>query len=111
MATLLDVAAFAPLEWLCSHFHIEFELFGGAVTRLIERTGGAEPTPDNAREIDLFALAPGVADLDLSHSGSAELTEEIVQALLDKIPTAECLRWQVRSASEWAIYRTASYFN
>jgi hypothetical protein len=108
MATLLDIPAFTPLASLCNRFRVEFELFGGAVARLIERTAGAEPTSDNVKGIDLFALAPGFADLDLSHSGSETSNEQIVQAVLDEIPNAECVRWQLRSATEWAIYRTAA---
>lgn len=111
MVTLLDIPAFTPLRPLCNRFRIDFELYGGAVARLIEHIGGAEPTLDNLRNVDLFTLAPGFADLDVTHTGPPELSGEIVRTILDEIPNAECVRWELRSRSEALIYRTAAYFN
>jgi hypothetical protein len=110
-ASLLDIPAFKPLGRLCNEFAIDFELFGGAVHRLIQKTGGAAPTRDNVSNIDLFDLSLPFSDFDLSHSGAPSLNAEIQSAILDVMPNSECFRWDLRSRSQWAIYRTAAHHN
>jgi hypothetical protein len=101
------VEALRPLEKVCRDFKINFELFGGAVTRIERRF--IEDTQSGSTSI--FDLAGPFNDLDLSHSGSPDLNTDLQIAVLSNVPNAECIRWDIRSSVEWSAYREAAQFN
>lgn len=106
-ASLLDVEALKPLEKVCRDFKIDFELFGGAVTRIEKRI--IEGTKSGISSI--FDLAGPFSDLNLSHTGPPSLNPDLQIAILSTVPNAECVRWDIRSGAECSVYREAAPFN
>jgi hypothetical protein len=89
---LYEIKPLNELESLAKRFAGEFTLFGGSVFRYL-RARADDPTGS----IDLFQISPFTADVDLLHSGGAELDGRIREAIQREVYAAECFRWRLRS--------------
>jgi hypothetical protein len=93
---LHDVVGLEPLERIAREHDVDIIARGGLARRLFTL---AVREPDVTAP-DLFDLLPFTADIDLTHTGAAELTSRIMRAIRQAVPMAECFRWELRSAAE-----------
>jgi hypothetical protein len=93
---LHDVAGLEPLEQVAREYDVDIIASGGLARRLFTR----DVREPEITAPDLFDLVPFTADIDLTHTGASELTQQVMRAIREAVPMAECFRWELRSAAE-----------
>src|ERR1700731_1417083 len=93
--SLAEVPGLEPLADVCREFDVEITAHGSLVRRLYRKnvTFG-RPLPD------LFELTPFLSDIDLKHTGSSKQTAAIRDAILARVQSSECFRWDIRSEAD-----------
>lgn len=105
--SLFDVAELAELASIERDLNVRFTLRGGIVRRFV----ADRIIHSKASERDLCSLTPFSADIDLTHSGKPETTPAILAAIHERIPLAECVRWEIRSEAEDAVFAATRSHN
>lgn len=106
----VDLRAIPSLEPLCQiadELKIEIVLHGGTASRLAMYLSYREDKPS------IFDLVPFTSDVDLDHSGPANLTTAVMRAIEEKVPFASWFRWSINDgerAQAAAINRALSTF-
>src|SRR5688572_16128367 len=101
MLSLGQVPGLERLPEVCEEFDVEITAFGSVVRRLAQHliTKPKYPLPD------LFRLAPFLSDIDLHHTGKADHTEQIREAILSRVPYSEYFRWEIFSTADLQSFR------
>jgi hypothetical protein len=95
---LHELPPFACFEGLARDFGVDFTLRGGAAARAamyLEYRPG--------EDFDLFDVAPFTSDIDLRHSGEAQLTPLIRDAIRERVPFASWCRWSLLDGEKSAL--------
>lgn len=106
--SLHDFPPFAALNDIARRLEVDITIFGGAASR-----AAMYRAYHPQREIDLFDLVPFSSDIDLMHSGDAELTPKIRVEIADHVPFATWCRWAIldsEAANRARANRDASTF-
>jgi hypothetical protein len=103
--SLAQIPALAELEEVCEEFDVEITAFGSVVRRLANFLLEL-PSASEDKLPDLFQLVPFLSDIDLRHSGNAEQTPAVRDAILSRIPYSECFRWDICSEADSEVFRT-----
>ena len=78
--SLREIPAFAPLARVADQLGIDLLLFGSVASRAaILSAAGGLPT-------DLFELCEHASDIDIAHTGTAEVTAKVCSAIADQYP-------------------------
>jgi hypothetical protein len=106
--SLADVPGLAGLAEVADRFGVDITAHGSVLRHLVSRASGGSirstvgdyfvATPEAG--LQLFDLTPYAADIDLIHSGPDSLTDRLYDEILNTVPSAECFRWQLISATE-----------
>jgi hypothetical protein len=84
------------IERIARRYNVSIRLRGGVVFRYL--LSNRRPS-DKGEHVDLFGLTPFTADVDLTHSGHPDLTQRLLDAILDEGQASECFRWELRADS------------
>jgi hypothetical protein len=104
---LHDVAGLEPLQQIARNFEVVLAARGGVARRAYAHQLLRPDAPDP----DLFDLTPFTSDIDLTHSGDASKTAEIMRAVYAGVPFAECFRWELKAVPEDDLAQRASAYN
>lgn len=98
IGSIWDINQFAPLEEVSRRHKITFTLRGGVAFRLALMQQRAPL--EQQRTIDLFKLVRFTSDIDLIHTGSPDLTTNVLDDILSTVPIAPCFRWELHAERE-----------
>jgi len=82
-------------------------LHGGAAFRFAMSISESQP----GASVDLFDLTPFTADVDLLHAGPESDTWPLYHKVLNRVPNADCFRWEIRSTENQRDYEEALSFS
>lgn len=108
--SIFDIGGFESLSPICERFNIALTLYGSTVRRLalLEQEG---LRPVSEYPVHLFHIIPATSDIDLVHTGHANLTATVRDAIFEQVPFSEYFRWEIKSFEEHAPYREAMKYN
>lgn len=105
LRTLHDSPVLAPLVRAAESVGVEAVLFGSVASRALLFDAAGAPAGD------LFELAEHVADIDIGHTGPADLTPRFADAIFSMVPLAPWFRWSIVDRNGLAAMENLAHFN
>jgi len=99
--SLTSIPGLEPLADIAKDLKVRI----GAIGSLCRRLLWAQETDFAAQ--DVFDLAPFTSDIDIVHTGDDDDSKELLQQIIERVPFAEMLRWQVLSKDRYKSLQSA----